>query len=40
MRILIIPPYLGTTYGGIAKVVLDFAKAIGRHGVNVDVANE
>ncbi|WP_013334350.1 glycosyltransferase [Gloeothece verrucosa] len=37
MKILIITPYVGANYGGIAKVVQDIAIALGSQGFNIDL---
>lgn len=37
MKILLIAPYVGSTYGGTSKIVTELVQGIGRLGVNVDL---
>jgi glycosyltransferase involved in cell wall biosynthesis len=37
MKILIVTPYIGRTYGGISKVVIEIASSLGQIGLSIDV---
>ncbi|MCX7593600.1 MAG: glycosyltransferase [Fischerella sp.] len=37
MKILLLAPYVGATYGGTSKVVTELVQGIGRLGVNIDL---
>ncbi|MBD2343429.1 glycosyltransferase [Anabaena subtropica FACHB-260] len=37
MKILVISPYLGASYGGISKIVIDLAQSLGKLGIHVDI---
>lgn len=37
MRVLFVTPYLGASYGGTSKVVVELAMSLGQHNVSVDV---
>ena len=39
MKVLFIAPYLGASYGGTSKVVLELAKSLGKTDVDVDVVS-